>query len=198
MVLLTQAEAQQAIDNVLNALEVGSREFGKIPKKATAKRAGRKYTGAARDLVDIINKAIDEYGTIFVGSIIERAKRFVDTKDPSLYYESTNEEIIDKQEFTIENFDNAINNLINELIADFEAEAPEEPEPKPEQKPTREEIKADYRKARRQLQQLIRRRKKKGIDVSVFGIKIPSIPKKITAGSIRRLAKEIAKVKQIR
>ena len=63
---------------------------------------------------------------------------------------------------------------------------------------TQEELKKEYRRARRQLQQLVRRRAKKGIDVSDFGVKLPKIPKKITAGSIRRLAKEIAKVKAIK
>ena len=47
------------------------------------------------------------------------------------------------------------------------------------------DIKSEYRKARRRVQSRIYRLKKKGYDTS--SIKLPSIPKKVTAGSIRRL-----------
>lgn len=46
-------------------------------------------------------------------------------------------------------------------------------------------IKSEYKKARRRVQSRIYRLKKKGYDTS--SLKLPSIPKKITAGSIRRL-----------
>lgn len=47
------------------------------------------------------------------------------------------------------------------------------------------DIKSEYRKARRRVQSRIYRLRKKGYDTS--NLKLPSIPKKITAGSIRRL-----------
>lgn len=54
-------------------------------------------------------------------------------------------------------------------------------------------LKEEYYKARRRLQDAINRRKKSGIDV---GFEIPGIPKKITAGSIRKLEKLLTRVKR--
>lgn len=48
-------------------------------------------------------------------------------------------------------------------------------------------IKTEYRKARAALLRRVSRARKKGYDVS--GFKVPKIPKKITAGSARRLRK---------
>lgn len=192
MVLLTEAEARQVIENFKTQLRVNSKQYGKRPLY--------EYTGAAVDVVQILENAISQNGVRVVGSILERARQFISIDEPWFYYDTNNQEILDAQDFDVSNFENAISRLIDELLSEleFEERQREEDEERKEKKPTKEELKTDYRKARRQLQQLIRRRKKKGIDVSDFGIKIPSIPKKITAGSIRRLAKEIAKVKQIR
>lgn len=191
MDLLTEAEARQVIENFKTQLRVNSKQYGKRPLY--------EYTGAAVDVVQILENAIDKNGVRVVGSILERARQFISIDEPWFYYDTNNQEILDAQGFDVSNFENAISRLIDELLSQLEFEEKErEDEERREKKPTKEELKTDYRKARRQLQQLIRRRKKKGIDVSDFGVKIPSIPKKITAGSIRRLAKEIAKVKQIR
>ena len=191
MVLLTEAEARQVIENFKTQLRVNSKQYGKRPLY--------EYTGAAVDVVQILENAIEKNGVRVVGSILEHARQFISIDEPWFYYDTNNQEILDAQDFDVSNFENAISQLIDELLSQLEFEEKErEDEERREKKPTKEELKTDYRKARRQLQQLIRRRKKKGIDVSDFGVKIPSIPKKITAGSIRRLAKEIAKVKQIR
>lgn len=186
MVLLTEAEARQVIENFKTQLRVNSKQYGKRPLY--------EYTGAAVDVVQILENAIEKNGVRVVGSILEHARQFISIDEPWFYYDTNNQEILDAQDFDVSNFENGISRLIDELLSQLEFEERQ----REEKKPTKEELKTDYRKARRQLQQLIRRRKKKGIDVSDFGIKIPSIPKKITAGSIRRLAKEIAKVKQIR
>lgn len=189
MDLLTEAEARQVIENFKTQLRVNSKQYGKRPLY--------EYTGAAVDVVQILENAISQNGVRVVGSILERARQFISIDEPWFYYDTNNQEILDAQDFDVSNFENAISKLIDELLSQLEFEERKREEDE-EKKPTKEELNVDYRKARRQLQQLIRRRKKKGIDVSDFGIKVPSIPKKITAGSIRRLAKEIAKVKQIR
>ena len=49
------------------------------------------------------------------------------------------------------------------------------------------DVKSEYRKARRRVQSRIYRLRKKGYDTS--RIKLPSIPKRVTEGSIRRLEK---------
>lgn len=76
--------------------------------------------------------------------------------------------------------------------------APEWAQPKhaPEDKPkmSKAELEESYRKARRRLQEQIRRRTKAGVDVKV---QVPDIPKKITEGSIKRIEKIIAKIKDI-
>lgn len=191
MVLLTEAEARQVIENFKTQLRVNSKQYGKRPLY--------EYTGAAVDVVQILENAIDKNGVRVVGSILERARQFISIDEPWFYYDTNNQEILDAQDFDISNFENAISKLIDELLSQLEFEEKErEDEERREKKPTKEELKTDYRKARRRLQQLIRRRAKKGIDVSDFGIKVPSIPKKITAGSIRRLLKEVEKVKSIR
>lgn len=192
MDLLTEAEAKQVIDNFKTQLRVNSKQYGKSPLK--------EYCGAAVDVVQILTQAIADNGVRLVGSILERARQFISIDEPWFYYETNNQEILDQQDFEVSNFENAVSRLIEALLEELaeEEKRREEDERIKDQKPTREELKAQYRKTRRQLQQLIRRRKKKGIDVSDFGIKVPSIPKKITAGSIRRLAKEIAKVKNIK
>lgn len=191
MDLLTEAEARQVIENFKTQLRVNSKQYGKRPLY--------EYTGAAVDVVQILENAIDKNGVRVVGSILERARQFISIDEPWFYYDTNNQEILDAQDFDVSNFENAISRLIDELLSQLEFEEKErEDEERREKKPTKEELKTDYRKARRQLQQLIRRRKKKGIDVSDFGVKIPSIPKKITAGSIRRLLKEVEKVKSIR
>ena len=191
MVLLTEAEARQVIENFKTQLRVNSKQYGKRPLY--------EYTGAAVDVVQILENAIEKNGVRVVGSILEHARQFISIDEPWFYYDTNNQEILDAQDFDISNFENAISKLIDELLSKLEFEEKErEDEERREKKPTKEELKTDYRKARRRLQQLIRRRAKKGIDVSDFGIKIPSIPKKITAGSIRRLLKEVEKVKSIR
>ena len=191
MDLLTEAEARQVIENFKTQLRVKSKQYGKRPLS--------EYTGAAVDVVQILDNAISQNNIRVVGSILERARQFISIDEPWFYYETNNQEILDAQDFDVSNFENAISKLIDELLSQLEFEEKErEDEERREKKPTKEELKTDYRKARRRLQQLIRRRAKKGIDVSDFGIKVPSIPKKITAGSIRRLLKEVEKVKSIR
>ena len=191
MDLLTEAEARQVIENFKTQLRVNSKQYGKRPLS--------EYTGAAVDVVQILDNAISQNNIRVVGSILERARQFISIDEPWFYYETNNQEILDAQDFDVSNFENAISKLIDELLSQLEFEEKErEDEERREKKPTKEELKTDYRKARRRLQQLIRRRAKKGIDVSDFGIKVPSIPKKITAGSIRRLLKEVEKVKSIR
>lgn len=191
MDLLTEAEARQVIENFKTQLRVNSKQYGKRPLS--------EYTGAAVDVVQILDNAIAQNNIRVVGSILERARQFISIDEPWFYYDTNNQEILDAQDFDISNFENAISKLIDELLSQLEFEEKErEDEERREKKPTKEELKTDYRKARRRLQQLIRRRAKKGIDVSDFGIKVPSIPKKITAGSIRRLLKEVEKVKAIR
>lgn len=200
MDLLTEAEAQQVIENFKTQLRVNSKQYGKRPLA--------EYTGAAVDVVEILNDAINKYGAQLVGSILEDARSHISIDEPWFYYETNNQEIDDLQEFEISIFENDIQSLIDELIAQLEEEErereererreEEEEEEREEYKPTKEELRKEYRRARRQLQQLVRRRAKKGIDVSTFGIKVPKIPKKITAGSIRRLVKEIAKLKAIK
>lgn len=191
MDLLTEAEARQVIENFKTQLRVNSKQYGRRPLA--------EYTGAAVDVVQILNEAIATNGVQIVGSILEHARKFISIDEPWFYYETNNQEILDAQEFEVSNFENAISKLIVALLDELERQKQErEDEERREKKPTKEELRADYRKARRRLQQLIRRRAKKGIDVSDFGIKVPSIPKKITAGSIRRLLKEVEKVKSIR
>lgn len=197
MDLLTEAEAKQVIENLKTQLRANSKQYGKRPLA--------EYTGAAVDVVQILNEEISANGSQLVGSILEHARQFISIDEPWFYYDTTNTEILEQQDFDIANFENALQKLIDELVEELakqeeerEREEQEEREREEQRKPTQEELKKEYRRTRRQLQQLVRRRAKKGIDVSDFGVKVPTIPKKVTAGSIRRLAKQIAKVKAIK
>ena len=183
MTLLTDAEARQVIENFKTQLRVNSKRYGKRPKND--------YCGGAVGAVNVLTDAIARYGSRMVGSVLEEARSHLSIDEPWFYYEGG--AVTDAQDAEIDAFDNAISKLVDALLQELQNQ--EEPEEKPK-KPTKEELKREYRKTRRQLQQLIRRRAKKGINVSDFGIKVPSIPKRITAGSIRRLVREIEKVKR--
>lgn len=195
MVLLTEAEATQAIKNFKRDLRVNSRMYGKSGK--------REFTGAAADAVSIVDEAIATHGVRFVGSVLEDARRDLSFDEPWFYYETNNTEILDKQDFEITNFSNEILKLVKRLedeIARQQERSETEQERREMQqnektekrrKKSKAEIKEEYTHVRRQLQQLVRRRKAAGKPF----VSVPKIPKKITEGSIRNLQRRIAKIK---
>lgn len=187
MELLTESEARQVINNFYTLLETNSAAYGN--------RSDVKYTGGAGETVDTIESFINSVGEQIVGSCLEEARKGINFNDPYFYYETNNAGIIDLQDSMNEQFESQLGELIQELQEMIkEAEEKErEREKEEETRKTKNELEAEYARARKQLQSLIRRREKAGVEM--LGIKVPKIPKRITQGSINRLLRMSANVK---
>lgn len=152
-----------------------------------------------RGLFSRIEGLVDEYGIEIVGTVLEIKRHSLNITDPSLYYEPSNTALgqayDDYQEEWVNNVIYELYEMANEMQEQLEAEAKEEDEGETREKAkaTKQEIEQDYKRERKRLQSLLSRRKKAGVDVS--DIEIPGIPKKVTAGSIRRLQKLAQKIK---
>lgn len=136
-----------------------------------------------KELIWYINSVRDIYGTRIAGTALEEARRHVDITEPWLYYDAREGTEVDKeQDLWIATF---LSNL-KALSDDLKEEVEELKRYEEEKRYQQEELENAYRKERRSVQRKARR---KGVD-----LKLPKIPKKITAGSVRRLQSIKAKL----
>ena len=192
--LLSKEQARLVINNFEFTLEEACRRLSKSGKDDV----GILYPD--RELFARINDLAQEYGVDIVGTVLEIKRRGLNITDPTLYYEPSmrtayGAAVDEYQEEWVKGVLYDLYEMANEMQEQLEAEAKEEDEGETREKakPTKQELEQDYKRERKRLQSLLSRRKKAGVDVS--DIEIPGIPKKVTAGSIRRLQKLAQKIK---
>lgn len=140
-----------------------------------------------------INDLKERYNIKALAWGLEEARRDVRFDQPWLYYEFHEwaQGFRDQVAF-VTKFIFRTTYYTEDAQRDLQKHEKEEQEQKESKKFQQEDLEKEYRKLRKNLQSLIRRREKAGIKV---GIRIPSIPKIITGGSIRRLQSLIDIVK---
>lgn len=140
-----------------------------------------------------INGLKERYNIKALAWGLEEARRDTRFDQPWLYYEFHEwvQGFKDQVAF-VTKFIYRVTYYTEDAQRDLEKYEKQKEEQKESKKSEQEDLEKEYRRLRKNLQSLIRRREKFGINVD---IRIPSIPKLITGGSIRRLESLIAIVK---
>ena len=185
--ILTKRQSERAIKNFKTRIEKLAEGYGNKDK-------GILYTG--HRLFAQIDEAVRKFGVQAVGSAIEGVAESVTFEDPSLYYASRFDSNIDQdQEDFVGNFIDELESASEELfdeIEELEAERKEREDEKRAVEEEQAELEDEYRRELKNLKSLIKRRSSRGINVPYSNI---VTPKKITAGSVRKVLKAIESIK---
>lgn len=193
--VFTKRQGRIIINNTILTLKTFCERFAK--GKGIIDNVG--ILNPARNLIQRIRDIAEEYGEDIVGTALETVRNHTTFAEPWLYYDSRDESINDAQDdwveeflYNIEGMSAAIENEV-EAMREYRKELKEyRKEKKIEDQKKR--LEEEYKKELRSLYSLINRRQKVG--VALIGIKVPHVPKKITAGSIRAVQKTKAKIKR--
>lgn len=208
------ANGIETMEDALLALSNFDKELEDYSERANPNFKGREgLTGAAGRFLEIVQEWREKAGDEATAAALEKTRGRMNLTYLALYYDARQgSEVEEMQDQSEAEFDFWMNEFIFELLeepeeAEEDTYGPEDegetyqpfeeeigtakPEPEPP-KMSKKELEAAYRRVRKELQKLISRRKKAGVDVK---IEVPDKPKKITAGSIRRLEGLKAKVK---
>lgn len=192
--VFTKRQGRIIINNTILTLKTFCERFAK--GKGIIDNVG--ILSPARNLIQRIRDIAEEYGEDIVGTALETVRNHTTFAEPWLYYDSRDESINDAQDdwveeflFNIDGMSAAIENEVEEM-REYRKELKEyRKDKKIESQKMR--LEKEYKKELRNLYSLINRRQKVG--VALIGIKVPRVPKKITAGSIRAVQKTKAKIK---
>lgn len=200
--VFTKRQGRIIINNTILTLKTFCERFAK--GKGIIDNVG--ILNPARNLIQRIRDIAEEYGEDIVGTALETVRNHMTFAEPWLYYDSRDESINDAQDDWVEEFLYNITSLSAEIEAEVEAmrKYREDLDAFRKLQKTKKQVAAfagqkasleeEYKKELRSLYSLINRRQKVG--VALIGIKVPHVPKKITAGSIRAVQKTKAKIKR--
>lgn len=178
--ILSKRQAERAIKNFKERIKRIGQGYGN-------KEAGILYS--AHRLFEQVDEAVRTFSVQVVGSAIEEVADDVNFEEPWLYYASRFDSGRDReQEDFVEDFIEKLNEFSEELQDEIEAEEEE----KESETSDQEGLEDEYRRELKNLKSLIKRRTSRGIDVPYSNI---VTPKKITAGSVRKVLKAIESIK---